>query len=126
MFPSLFSAQPYLRSGKLKALAVAGKERLTSLPDVPTLLEEGIPVVELMQWYALFAPGKTPASIVKQLNLSLNQVLNDPEIVARMCADGANVQTSTPGELNDLLMNENEKWQRVILQAGLRADLITE
>ena len=48
------------------------------------------------------------------------------EIVVRMHADGANVQTSTPGELHDLLMNENEKWQRVVLQAGLRTDLIAE
>lgn len=126
MFPSLFTAQPYLRSGKLKALAVAGKARLNALPDVPTLLEMGVPGVELTQWYALFAPAKTPASVVKQLNASLNQVLNDPDIVARMQADGANVQASSPGELHDLLMNESEKWQHVVRQAGLRPDLISD
>lgn len=126
MFPSLFTAQPYLRSGKLKALAVAGKARLNALPDVPTLLEMGVPGVELTQWYALFAPAKTPASVVKQLNASLNQVLNDSDIVARMQADGANVQASSPGELHDLLMNESEKWQHVVRQAGLRPDLISD
>lgn len=126
MFPSLFTAQPYLRSGKLKALAVAGKARLNALPDVPTLLEMGVPGVELTQWYALFAPAKTPASVVKQLNASLNQVLNDSDIVARMQADGANVQSSSPGELHDLLMNESEKWQHVVRQAGLRPDLISD
>ena len=126
MFPSLFTAQPYLRSGKLKALAVAGKARLNALPNVPTLLEAGVPGVELTQWYALFAPAKTPASVVKHLNSALNHVLNDADIVARMQADGANVQTSSPGELHDLLMNENEKWQRVVIQAGLRPDLIAD
>jgi tripartite-type tricarboxylate transporter receptor subunit TctC len=126
MFPSLFTAQPYLRSGKLKALAVAGKARLNALPNVPTLLEAGVPGVELTQWYALFAPAKTPASVVKHLNSALNHVLNDSDIVARMQADGANVQTSSPGELHDLLMNENEKWQRVVIQAGLRPDLIAD
>lgn len=126
MFPSLFTAQPYLRSGKLKALAVAGKARLNALPNVPTLLEAGVPGVELTQWYALFAPAKTPASVVKHLNSALNHVLNDVDIVARMQADGANVQTSSPGELHDLLMNENEKWQRVVIQAGLRPDLIAD
>ena len=126
MFPSLFTAQPYLRSGKLKALAVAGKARLSALPNVPTLLEAGVPGVELTQWYALFAPAKTPASVVKHLNTALNHVLNDVDIVARMQADGANVQTSSPGELHDLLMNENEKWQRVVIQAGLRPDLIAD
>ena len=126
MFPSLFTAQPYLRSGKLKALAVASKARLHSLPNVPTLLEAGVPGVELTQWYALFAPAKTPTSVVKHLNSALNHVLNDSDIVTRMQTDGANVQTSSPGELHDLLMNENEKWQRVVIQAGLRPDLIAE
>jgi tripartite-type tricarboxylate transporter receptor subunit TctC len=122
MFPSLFTAQPYLRSGKLRALAVAGANRLPGLPDVPTLSESGVPGVALTQWYALFAPAKTPASVVRQLNIALNQVLADPEIVARMAADGAQVQTSSPGELHDLLMAESENWQAVVLQAGLRPE----
>lgn len=119
MFPSLFTAQPYLRSGRLKALAVAGAARLPTLPELPTLLEAGIPGVELTQWYALFAPAKTPSGVVRQLNYCLNQVLSDPEIVTRMEADGARVQTSTPGELHDLLIAENEKWRGVVLNAGL-------
>lgn len=126
MFPSLFTAQPYLRSGKLRALAVAGADRLPALPDLPTLLEAGVPGVRLTQWYALFAPAKTPAAVVRQLNASLNSVLQDPEIVARMEADGARVRTSSPGELHDLLMAESEKWQAVVLQAGLRPEVISE
>jgi 2-methylaconitate cis-trans-isomerase PrpF/tripartite-type tricarboxylate transporter receptor subunit TctC len=122
MFPSLFTAQPYLRSGKLRALAVAGATRLSAFPELPTLLEAGVPGVELTQWYALFAPAKTPAQVVRQLNTALNAVLQDPEIVARMEADGARVQTSSPGELHDLLMAESEKWQGVVLQAGLRSE----
>jgi tripartite-type tricarboxylate transporter receptor subunit TctC len=94
MFPSLFTAQPYLRSGRLKALAVAGPTRLPALPDVPTLQEAGVTGVEMTQWYALFAPSKTPPAVVRQLNTALNGVLKDPEIVARMEADGAQVQTS--------------------------------
>jgi len=83
MFPSMFTAQPYLRSGKLRALAVAGASRLLALPSLPTLLESGVPGIELTQWYALFAPAKTPAQVVRQLNTVLNTVLQDPEIVAR-------------------------------------------
>ena len=123
MFPSLFTAQPYLRSGRLKALAVAGPTRLPALPDVPTLQEAGVSGVEMTQWYALFAPAKTPPAVVRQLNTALNGVLKDPEIVARMGADGAQVQTSTPGQLHDLLMAEGERWQGVVRQAGLRPDL---
>ncbi|MDZ4292593.1 MAG: 4-oxalomesaconate tautomerase, partial [Hydrogenophaga sp.] len=72
MFPSLFTAQPYLRSGRLKALAVAGPTRLPALPDVPTLQEAGVTGVEMTQWYALFAPAKTPPAVVRQLNTALN------------------------------------------------------
>lgn len=122
MFPSLFTAQPYLRSGKLRALAVAGATRLPALPHVPTLVEAGVPGIELTQWYALFAPAKTPASVVRQLNTALNSVLKDPDIVARMEADGARVKTSTPGELHDLLMSESEKWRSVVMQAGLQRE----
>lgn len=122
MFPSLFTAQPYLRSGKLRALAVAGPARLPSLPDMPTLTEAGVANVELTQWYALFAPAKTPLAVVKQLNHALNTVLQDPEIIARIGADGAQVQTSTPDELHSLLRAEKQKWQQVVRQVGLRVE----
>jgi tripartite-type tricarboxylate transporter receptor subunit TctC len=122
----LFTAQPYLRSGKLRALAVAGATRLPALPELPTLLEAGVPGVELTQWYALFAPAKTPAQVVRQLNTALNAVLADADIVARMEADGARVQTSSPGELHDLLMAESEKWQGVVMHAGLRPEALLD
>ncbi|MBK9443082.1 MAG: 4-oxalomesaconate tautomerase [Comamonadaceae bacterium] len=126
MFPSLFTAQPYLRSGKLRALAVAGSSRLPSLPDIPTLVDTGIPGVELTQWYALFAPAKTSAQVTRQLNTALNAVLQDLEIVARMEADGARVQASSPGELHDLLIAESEKWQGVVMNTGLRSEALPD
>jgi tripartite-type tricarboxylate transporter receptor subunit TctC len=126
MFPSLFTAQPYLRTGKLKALAVAGPGRLPGWANVPTLLEAGVAGVEMTQWYALFAPAKTPATVVRQLNIALNDALRDPNIALRMEADGARVQTSSPGELHDLLMAEAEKWSTVVLQAGLHPDMTSE
>ena len=126
MFPSLFTALPYLRSGKLKALAVAGPNRLATFPDLPTLAEAGVAGVEMTQWYALFAPAKTPSSVVRQLNFALNEVLQDADIVARMAADGAQVQTSSPGQLHDLLMSEHERWRTVVQQAGLRSEALPE
>jgi 2-methylaconitate cis-trans-isomerase PrpF/tripartite-type tricarboxylate transporter receptor subunit TctC len=126
MFPSVFTALPYLRSGKLKALAVAGASRLAAFPHLPTLAEVGVAGVELTQWYALFAPAKTPMSVVRQLNNTLNEVLRDPEIVARMEADGAQVKTSSPGELHDLLISEGERWHNVVQHAGLRVDALDD
>jgi len=84
MFPSLFTALPHVKSGKLRALAVAGPKRSALLPDVPTLKESGIDGVDVQQWYGFFAPAKTPKPIIDQINKVLNQVLADKEIIKRM------------------------------------------
>lgn len=121
MFPSLFSALPYLKSGKLRLLAVASSARLSAWPGVPTLAELGIPGFDLTQWYALFAPAGTPEPVVMKLNRSLNQVLDDPEVRARMEQDGAQVRTSTPGQLMQHVKQELERWQALVRAMGLGA-----
>jgi hypothetical protein len=101
---------------------VAGPARLPSLAEVPPLAEAGVAGIEMTQWYALFAPAKTPAPVVAQLNSALNTVLQDPEIIARFDADGAHVQTSTPEALHSLLLAERTKWRQVVQQTGLRME----
>ena len=122
MFPSLFTAYPFIRSGKLKAMAVAGPTRVARLPDVPTLKEAGVDGVDVTQWYAFFAPAKTPKSIVAQLNDALNQVLSDKDVVKRMEDHGANVATSTPDQLRTLVAGELVKWKDVVDKAKLTAE----
>lgn len=122
MFPSFFTAYPHVKSGKLRALALAGPRRMPSLSDVPTLKEAGVQGVEVSQWYAVFAPAKTPAAVVAQLNKALNQVLSEPETIKRLEEHGADVETSTPEQLKALVQAEVEKWTRVVQQARLTAD----
>ena len=122
MFPSLFTALPHVRSGKLRALAVAGPARSRLLPDVPTMKEAGIDGVEVEQWYGVFAPAKTPRPVVDQINKALNQVLADKEIQKRIEEHGANVRTSTPAELGALVKSELVKWKSVVQRARLTAD----
>lgn len=114
MFPSLFSALPYLKTGKLRPLAVAGLRRLTDWPDVPTFSELGLKELDLIQWYGLFAPAQTPDFIIEHLNAALNRVLGDAEIVSRMSQDGAQVQTSTPDELRQHVIGELDRWSGVL------------
>lgn len=114
MFPSLFSALPYLKTGKLRPLAVAGVSRLKAWPDVPTFSELGLNELDLTQWYGLFAPAQTPDAIIAQLNAALNRVLGDADIVNRMSQDGAQVQTSTPEELRQHVMGELARWSGVL------------
>jgi 2-methylaconitate cis-trans-isomerase PrpF/tripartite-type tricarboxylate transporter receptor subunit TctC len=122
MFPSLFTAMPHVKAGKLKALAVAGPKRSALLPDVPTLKEAGVEGVEVQQWYGIFAPAKTPKAVVDQLNKALNQVLTDKETEKRMEDHGADVETSTPEQLATLVKNELAKWKGVVQRAKLTAD----
>ncbi|HSW07001.1 4-oxalomesaconate tautomerase [Aquabacterium sp.] len=122
MFPSFFTALPHVKSGKLRALAVAGPKRSALLPDVPTLKEAGVDGVDVQQWYGFFAPAKTPKPVIEQLNKALNQVLNDKEIIKRIEDHGADVETSTPEQFGALVKSELVKWKGVVQRAKLTAD----
>ncbi len=122
MFPSLFTASPYVKAGKLKAVGVAGEKRSSLLPDLPTLKEQGIADVDVSQWYAIFAPAKTPKAVVDQLNKVLNQVLQDKDVVKRLEDHGADVETMGVEEMRSFIAQEQVKWKKVVQAAGLKAD----
>lgn len=122
MFPSLFSAFPYVKSGQVHAIAIAGKERVAVLPDVPTLAELGVKGVEVEQWYGLFAPARTPAHIIQALNTALNDILQEPEVAEKFAAQGAYVKTGTPEDLKQLVVSELEKWRGVVQTAKLQSE----
>jgi tripartite-type tricarboxylate transporter receptor subunit TctC len=122
MFPSLFTGAPFVKTGRLQALAIAGNKRSPLLPDVPTLKEQGIAGVEVDQWYAIFAPAKTPKDMVVKLNLALNKVLEDKEIIKRIEGHGADVETSTPEQLGEMVRKDLVKWRQVVQRAKLQAD----
>jgi len=122
MFPSLFTAMPFVKSGKLNALAVAGPKRSALLPDVPTLKEQGVEGVDVQQWYAIFAPANTPKDVVQKLNQALNKVLTEKDTIKRLEDHGADVETSTPEQLAELVKSDLAKWQGVVQKAKLKAD----
>jgi tripartite-type tricarboxylate transporter receptor subunit TctC len=122
MFPSLFTAYPFVKAGKLRAMGIAGTKRSSAMPDVPTLEELGIKGVDVTQWYAIFAPAKTPRPIVDKLNTALNAALADKEVAARIESHGAVVDTSTPDKLRQKVRSEVAKWRGVVEMAKLQAD----
>ena len=122
MFPSLFTGVPHVKSGKLRALAIAGPKRSPLLPDVPTLKEAGVDGVDVQQWYGFFAPAKTPKAVVDKLNKALNQILADKDIVKRIEEHGADVESGTPEQLGTLVKSELAKWKGVVQRAKLTAD----
>ena len=122
MFPSLFTAMPFVKNGKLKAMGVAGSKRSEMLPDVPTLAEQGITGVDVSQWYAFFAPAKTPAPVLEQLNTVLNQILADPVIARRLVEHGAEVESMTLPQMRTFMAAEQVKWKKVVQATKLKAD----
>lgn len=122
MFPSLFTAYPQIKGGKLKALGIAGDKRSPVLPDVPTLAEQGIPNVSMSQWYAMFAPAKTPKVVVDRLNQEINRVLAEKTVQKFIEDQGAEVETSTPAQLKTLVQKEVTRWKGVVAAAKIKLD----
>lgn len=122
MFPSLFTAFPQVKGNKLIALGIAGKKRSPVLPNVPTLAEQGIPNVEIDQWYAMFAPAGTPKAIIQLLNKDLIAVLNEKSNESKIEEQGATVDTSTPEELAELVKKEVARWKKVVDSAKISVD----
>jgi 2-methylaconitate cis-trans-isomerase PrpF/tripartite-type tricarboxylate transporter receptor subunit TctC len=119
MFSSLFTAYPWIASGRLRALAVAGPEAVGLLPGIPTLHEAGIEGVDVTQWYGVFAPAKTPAEVVDSLNSALNEILTRTDSAGLLNARGIDVQPGSPDALRRLVDRELAKWRRFVDQAGL-------
>jgi tripartite-type tricarboxylate transporter receptor subunit TctC len=122
MFPSLFTAFPQVKGGKLKAIGIAGEKRSRVMPDVPTLTEQGVANVNMSQWYAMFAPAKTPKAVIDRLNKEMNAVLNDPANEKRIEDQGAEVETGTPEQLKSFVQKEVGHWKSVVTAAKIKIE----
>nr|WP_224082591.1 tripartite tricarboxylate transporter substrate binding protein [Cupriavidus laharis] len=120
MFDS--SVAPYVKSGKLRALAVTSAKRSPVLPDVPTMAEAGLPGYEATAWFGILAPAGTPPSIVDKLNKNLVAILRDAEMRKWMQSQGADAIGDTPSEFAAYIKTETAKWARVVKEAGVSAD----
>jgi tripartite-type tricarboxylate transporter receptor subunit TctC len=111
-----------LKAGKLRALAVTSRERLSILPDVPTLGEAGLPGIEALAWNGIFVPAGTPRPVIEQLHRALVRAYRSPEIEAQLRATGSYAAADTPEEFAAFVRTENEKWSRVIRDAGIKPE----
>ena len=112
----------HVKSGKLRALAVASETRIKALPDVPTTAESGLPGVEIEIWLGAFAPKGTSHEIVTRLNAEINRVLQMPDVRERIAPGGiGEPKGGTPERLGDLLRSEITKWAKVVKESGAKA-----
>src|SRR5688500_10515791 len=117
---SIVSAQPHVRSGRLKALAVSGAQRAKAAPEVPTIAESGVPGFAVTQWYGVVAPVRTPDRKSTRLNSSMSASIRDPEVAARVAHDGAEPVGSSPQQFAAHLKAEQAKWAQIVRQTGIR------
>ncbi len=122
MFDNLPTVLAHIRSGKLRALAVAGAKRARALPDLPTLAEAGVPNAEVGSWFGVLAPAGTPEAIVGALTREIGKALAADDAKGRLDAMGAEPTYLAPEEFARLIRADTEKWARLVKATGAQAD----
>lgn len=118
-FVSVEVAAPLVKSGKLKPIAVANRQRSVQLPDVPTIAEAGFPEFSAAGFFGFVAPAKVPKTITDQLNREFNAIVDLPEVRSDFASFGIVPVTETPQQFGELLLREHEKWKRLIRETGI-------
>ncbi|MFN7444469.1 MAG: Bug family tripartite tricarboxylate transporter substrate binding protein [Curvibacter sp.] len=122
MFPGLAAAMPHIRSGRVRALAVTGPQRHPQLKDTPTLDELGYKGFDAMQWYGVVGPANLPAPIVKQLNETLNAVLNAPDLREKLSVEAVEPMPMTAQKFGDYIREDIARWTRLAKERGIQLD----
>ncbi|SMC37192.1 Bug family tripartite tricarboxylate transporter substrate binding protein [Polynucleobacter kasalickyi] len=120
MINNMQSALPYIKDGRLKALASTSSERISALPAVPTFKELGFKSLQFTGWYGLLGPAGMSPDLVKQLNVQISQILREKEVVAQIRADGAEVKVGSPKEFSERIHSDMMKWSEVIKRADIK------
>jgi tripartite-type tricarboxylate transporter receptor subunit TctC len=119
MFTSMPTVLAHVKAGRLRLLGTGGNKRSAVIPDTPPI-GETVLGFELITWYGVFAPARTPAAIVKRLNADIGQVLNDPESRERLGGQGLEPVVMTPEELKRYTTRDSERWAKLIRSAGIK------
>ena len=116
------SVIPYIKNGRLRPLAVTGRERSAALPDVPTMEEAGLPGYESTAWFGLVSPAAVPRGIVNKLNSEVMRIVGLADVRQNLSSQGAEPLAMTPDEFGDFMKAETLKWAKVVRASGARAD----
>jgi len=122
MFDTITTAMPHVKAGKLKALAVTSSKRSPLAPDVPTMIEAGLPDFEISAWYVVLGPRGMPPEVVRRLNVEVNKAIQDPELRERLGNQGVDFVGGTPEEADRFIRSEIERWARVAKATGMKGN----
>ncbi|MGH8764980.1 MAG: tripartite tricarboxylate transporter substrate binding protein [Burkholderiales bacterium] len=122
LFSSTATALPHVKSGKLKAIGVTTAKRIPALPDVPTVMESGLPGYEVVLWHGLIGPKGMPKEVVARISAEVNKSLKLKETEAQLQADGVSPAGGTPEQFGATIKKEIEVWRKVAADAGVKAE----
>lgn len=122
MFSPVSTVLAQIKAGKLRALASTGAQRTAAAPELPTVSESGLPGFETSIWFGLIAPAGTPRAIVERLARETARAIGEPDIRARLAAQGVDVMPKTPEQLGEYVREETDKWAQVVRASGARLD----
>lgn len=121
-FDAVVTSLPHIKEGKMKALAIASKERFSQLPNVPTMAEAGFPGVEMDQWFGMFVPAGTPKPVIQKLHDEFVKAVRNPEVSGKITAAGLEVLTTTPEQFAALMKADTATLGKVVKDSGAKAD----
>ena len=122
MFESTNSIAPHVVAGRVRALAVTGAKRSTSLPTIPTLIEAGVPGYEVTAWTGVIAPAGLPRPVLDRLNRAVNMTIHDPAVKERLIQLGSEGGGGTPEDYAEIIRKDSAKWAEVIRRSGAKID----
>ena len=123
LFTDLAPVEAQVKAGKLKALAVTGPKRLASAPDVPTMLEAGVPDYDLVSWYGVVVPWGTPKTVIERLNADLRKTMQSPDVRDKMIANlGADTTVSSPDAFGATLRKEFVTWGKLVREMNIKVE----
>ncbi len=117
------SALPMVKAGKLRAIGITSAERISLLPEMPTIAEQVAPGLEFSSWVGLAAPAKTPPAVINTLHGMWTQVLKDPNILAKLAPDGTIIVGNSPEEFRKFIVAETDRWRTVIKATGMKIEM---
>ena len=116
---ALVQTLPQIKAGKLKALGVGGSKRSSTLPDVPTIAEAGVPGYEAVNWWGMVAPAGTPKVALERLYKELTLIQNSPDVIKKFQAEAVDTVQMSQAEFGQYLLTETSKWSKVVKEAGI-------
>ena len=122
LMSTLLPPLPHIKTGRLRALGVTSSKRVSSLREVPTVAEAGVPGYEVVGWYGIAAPANTPRDVINKLYSEIANILQSPETREKLAADGAEPVGSTPEQFTAFIQSEIDKWSRVVKSSGIHVE----